>query len=626
MTQSVLAGPHPETVVIRVVTAFALLGTVVVLAVLFGGFFPGPHGMGHDYSFFLPDLLSNYYWAQVNGPWMPPWFTPAFCGGQPAFADPQSLYYSVPQLLAAFGDPVASIFWTLLVFGALGFLGCFLFLRQSMGTSVPAALVAGVFFALNGFFSHRMLIGHLAFHAMMLLPLLAWAVTAQSLRAKLRSPATWMGVVVGALVVAYWVFSGMLGLFVPVSLSLLAVLCLYGLTGAPLVAVMGRCLLSFVGGLALASAKIVGAFAYVQQFPRSGYELGGFVSTWDSVKFAFSALFLGPELIAGLDAGQVAMSRHEYEFSLTPVAGLLVILGAVVWLGRWLRSTPQRQAFRGRSVGLAFLLLLVMALPVVLNTAYGPQWQALLKSIPIIKSSSTLIRWFVVLIPVICVLVALSIDCISGDRRLRAALALTAIVAAVSIHFQSDTRFYAAQVYDPQPIQQAFQKARTTTDLPAIRNIAVMLDAHGNAVMPQSRNDYLAQGYSSLLCYNPIFGYRLEAFPLGTLHPGPALEVQNGYFNLKNPSCYLYPQENDCKPGTHFSLRQEVEARKFTEFRSFNYGVSWLQRLANGVSLAMVLVLGGYFVWIAARRYLKPRKTIKPGNPTDFRPKTSDQG
>jgi hypothetical protein len=582
--------------------AVALLGTLLALGVIYRDFFPGPHGLGHDYSFFLPDLLSNYYWAQVNGPWLPPWFTPAFCGGQPSFADPQSLYYSVPQLLAAYFDPVTSLFWTLQIFSALGFLGAYLFLYQSLTTSRPAAIVGAALFALNGFFSHRILVGHLSFHAIMLVPLLAWTATTISTHTRLRSPHSWSGVALGAVIVAYWVFSGMAVLLLPALLASLLLLCVYGLRGRPLAAPFIRLTASVLWGGAMCAAKVVASLAYMHQFPRTPYALGGLPTTLDSLQFAWAAVFLGPEHISAISAVQLAMSRHEFEFSVTPVAAILLISGGSLWIVRRLRRDHEKKLLTWRSTGLGLFLLIFLSIPIILNTAYGPQWEALLKAIPVIKSSSTLLRWFVIFIPVTCIAVALCIDTISNKTSLRGILASAAVLAAGFIHYQSDLRFYDSQPYDPRPIQLAFEKARSKPVLPAIQNMAVMVDDKGNAIAPLNRNDLLIQGDSSLLCYNPIFGYRLEGFPIGELHPGPALGVQNGYLNLKNPSCYLYPQENQCKPGTHFSIIQEGDAKDLLAYRSFNFRLSTLQHLANWLSLATVLSTVILFAWATLRK------------------------
>lgn len=197
---------------------------------------------------------------------------------------------------------------------------------------------------------------------------------------------------------------------------------------------------------------------------------------------------------------------------------------------------------------------------------------------------------------------ALCVDTISHRANLRAVLALAAVTFTVFFHYQSDRRFYAAQTYDPRPIQLAFDKARTGTAPPLIRTLAVMVDDKGNPISALDRNDLLVYSASSLLCYNPIFGYGLESFPIGSLHPGSALEVHDGFFNLKNPACYLYPKENQCTPGTHFSVSQQDAAKAFLAFRPFPYNTSPWQQLANGLSLFMLFGMVALLLWVAGRR------------------------
>jgi len=226
--------------------------------------------MGHDYSHFFPDLLANYYWARAEGPWSPPWFTPAFCGGQPAFPDPQSIYYSLPQALVAFFDPVRSIYLTLQALIALGFLGTWLFLRRSLNASVAASIVGAALFALNGFFSHRILVGHLAFHGIMLVPWLALAVTAPAGGRRITAADLMVRGAAGALIVAYWIVAGMAVLFIPALLSVFALVLLHGLGGGSVRMVAARMAVAGVLGLALAASQVAGALAYTRHFPRAG--------------------------------------------------------------------------------------------------------------------------------------------------------------------------------------------------------------------------------------------------------------------------------------------------------------------------------------------------------------------
>jgi len=95
----------------------------------------------------------------------------------------------------------------------------------------------------------------------------------------------------------------------------------------------------------------------------------------------------------------------------------------------------------------------------------------------------------------------------------------------------------------------------------------------------------VTKGYSQLFCYDPIFGYRLENFPKKGLEPGRILKENDGYLNLKNPACYIFPNENNCMPGDHFTIDQKEEAIAFANYKPFVFNIPIRQRIANSISL-----------------------------------------
>ncbi len=125
----------------------------------------------------IPGSFRRCWWAisgrQTNGWLIRPDFTPAFCGGVPFLANPQSVFFSVPQLLLLVFEPATAMFVTLVLFASLGAGGCYVLLRRHFGASPPAATLGAILFLLNGFMFYRMVIGHLTYHAFGVVPLLA---------------------------------------------------------------------------------------------------------------------------------------------------------------------------------------------------------------------------------------------------------------------------------------------------------------------------------------------------------------------------------------------------------------------------------------------------------------------
>jgi hypothetical protein len=120
-------------------------------------------------------------------------------------------------------------------------------------------------------------------------------------------------------------------------------------------------------------------------------------------------------------------------------------------------------------------------------------------------------------------------------------------------------------------------------------------------------NDTFIAGVSQVFCYNPIFGYRLEKFSADGLLPGDVLQSRDGFLNLKNPACYVFPRENGCRPGDRFRADQLEQARKFVAYRPFEFAMPRRQHLANAVSRWSLWLIGAlgvvWLAWKSARRF-----------------------
>ena len=578
--------------------AFSLL--LIAYHITFSQFFPNRNGMvGHDYSLGIPHLLAGYYWFQANGIWEVPWFTPAFCGGQPFFADPQSGYYSLGQLLTLVVDPLASAYLTMLLFATLGYWGFYVLLRRGFAVSRSAAVLAAAIFMFNGFFAHRMVVGHFGYHGIMLVPwfacflILPWRVKSNPwLR---NGVAGWAAGIVGA----YWVQSGLGTLIVPATLTVILIILLREIWRERLQ--MGQLVYrSFVGGLtmiAVSAAKVAAGLSFLSNYPRTDYLLPGYESVTASVEIAFLSLFVSTEDIAQrsdalLQNVQWGIGRHELEYGVTVVPLLIIAMGAAV--GIWRVITGRTRLILGKAqISALALVALILLAPIVLNT-YAVEWNAVLKQTPLLKSASTFVRWYWVFIPFFALVPALVLERNLG--AFRTSVAIVAVAMIVSLNLMQDRRVYALEPYDPGPTVHAYHRLRGEMAVPQIRGIGVYRDGQGSIVLPVHRNDALSQGYSPLYCYNPVFGYRLESFPFKDLHPGPVREVRNGHFNIKNPACYVYPKENDCSPGDHFRETQREEMEKFVSYRPFAFKISTAQRAANaltffGFAVSVLVVL-----------------------------------
>lgn len=578
---------------------------------------PGATLLGNDYSWFLPSMLDSHFWFKVNGLLAVQWFSPAFCGGLPKLANPQDLTYSLPQLFFSLADPIWGLRLTLLACGGLGLTGCYALLRGPFAASRAAALLGGAIFLFNGFFVERLIVGHLSFHAFMLVP---WAAFF-ALRAGRGARDVWppdvdlRWAVHGALcgiLMAYMLCSGMVHLILPAGLFLLGCGLLAALLRAPSFS-LGRFLLGLCAAgawaLALSAAHLLLSLAYLQHAPRDFYQIPTARHLIDLAAAVFMVLFLDtpdPErLNAILNESKWFLGHHEWAFGVSYVP---LLAGAIYLVMKAQRGRPWRQLRLPRPAGRTVLLLgglaVLFVLPLLLNLDL-PVFQALLKRLPLFRNSSNLLRWLCLYIPFAAVLGALALERSRLSGRLHAGCA--AMLVGLVILFNLGARHGdAAQVrFHPGRIVQGYERVEQGRLVPAVHSIVIAADRRGRQMQTLGRNDVMAEGKSQLVCYEPMFGYSLETFPFKTLRPGPALREKNGVLNVKNPACYLFPVENGCQPGDHFRVEQRAAAEAFLRYRPFPFAMSARQEWANRLFLLTALALFCLFGAAAAKALLR---------------------
>lgn len=588
-----------------VVFALVLMVVVGLHALVYGAYLPSADGrIGHDYAYSFPNFLAGAYWFHQNGALSIPWFTPAFAGGLPFYAHPANGYVSFPQAAMIASGPVFAARATLVVFAALGFAGAFLCLRRTFALSFAAALFGATLFTWNGFFSARMLAGHIVFHSQMLVPLAAWLLARPvPLSSRVRGLA--FDAVCAALIFAYMIQSGNVYGLVPAVLSCAVIALAAAWRGARLADSAIRLALALTIAVALCAAKLNAGIAFIESCPRVAYPLPGAFNEIGALALVVQSLFIFPSVDIGrgiLVNEKFRLERHEWDFDITWVALVLILAALYVYRHRL------RERVRGRrNIALVVSACVVLLVPVAVNV-YRPGWHEVLKHVPIVQNSSNLVRWFMTYVPVFCIAAALCFDALTHRARRRTAFAVLACVAVITTHLLRDRSYYANQPYSATTIENAARELRETGRVPAIDRCDGAIATDKSAPWPADRNDHLATGESRIACYEPIFGYALEWFPLRTLHPGPAREVREGIYNFKNPASYVFPAENGLQPGEHFRVGQEAQLDALLGYRPFEFAVSPRQRTAELINVcAGVAVL----VFLVACALWSLRRSVK---------------
>jgi hypothetical protein len=479
--------------------------------------------------------------------------------------------------------------------------GTYRLMRVAFGASRTASVIAAALFLFNGFYAHRMLIGHLTFHAFALTPLLMAMLLPRAGKAMPAIGEALIRACIAGFCLGYMFHSGMVHAIPPVLMACAIVILIHGMRFG--FQAWSWALLAGAGllSLGLSAGKLYAALSLANAFARDFYKLPGADNIAQLLWAVFSSVFWrpSPDVLVNSDWSQV---RHEWEYGLT-----LAPLFIVYYVYRDQPQNALRLPSRGFAwrTGLARVLAgifigILLLTPLALNF-YAPGWNAFLKQLPYFSSSSSLLRFFCLYIPVIIVGVALAIDRLPrSDVQLRLKVALVALAVIIVQNAITDRDYYNTETYDSSAIMAEYRRASNEATIRPVNRIEA-------AGVSSSPNDTLAHGGSSLPCYQPMFGYRLEKFPIGHLQPGPIFSAREGFLNFKNPACYLFHKENKCTPGDHFAASQIEEARALASYRPFAFQQPASQILATNISIASALAclfglaLGG-FLWRRVRR------------------------
>lgn len=556
---------------------------------VYSPFFSLDSTIGHDFSFFFPALLDGFYWHLRNGMLEVPWFSPAFCAGMPSFSDPQNLFYSPIQILSFITDPLTASLAALLLAGAMAYVGMYFYCVESLRVSAAAAVLGACLWMFNGFVAHHYLVGHVTFLPVMAAPLVAWSVVKAAERSG-YGIGRWSYAVFAGMVVTVCLHSGMAVLLLPFALSVLVLVALVALlyprAWQPLSI---WSLIAAICFIAMSAAKISAIAALLANLPRTQYRLPGFSSLTDLFLSIGAMYFLPDESIATFVGGKMVnlnfgLGTHEFAFYLSPIPIVVVMVALVcravpcgskrVLLNHlaWVRIVAGCVCLAGAAIALA-------------ANYYSPEWNEFLKKVPVLSSSTAPWRWLIIPMPLICVATALALDSVLRGNA-RTVVSVVLVVACVLFHLSSPRSTYENQGYDPSEIIKAFAEARMPDFEPEIRFLGAHVDANGNPLRVINANDLIANGISQVFCYNPLFGYGLELFDPSGLGPGSPRRVKGEKLNFKNPACYVFPRENECRIGDLFSASAKDLGRVdlLLRYKPWAFEKPWWQRSAEWTS------------------------------------------
>ena len=573
---------------------------LIIHQFIFQQFFPNFKNLvGHDYQQFIPNLMFGKIWFQNNFLSVP-WFTPSFCCGIPFFADPQSMYYSIPQIIFLIFDPILSIKIIFIILSAFSYVGTFLLTRKNFKFNIYISLLCASLFLFNGFFVYRAIAGHVAYLSYIFVPLYCFFLINST-----QNKSNYIYLVLSSIVFANFFHSGSGPIILIIFISILTVLLLYSHLENSL-KVFFKFFQSLILGVLISLSKITASLFFLNNFPRQ-YPATEFNSLASFIKTFFLSLFLKPnhkdfnESITSM----FPFGIHEMEYSVSVVP--IVLIFFIYFMDKkFLRLNYYNIRF-------IILLFIIFLIPILLNVNFLNQFQIIAK-IPILNSTWVQFRWMAIYILPIIIISGLLVENFKLDLNQKKYLVIILILVLLVQNLIKDNSWhFDDQRYSVKNAMDFSTKIRNGIDLEII-GPAILLDKSGSPKKVNNKNDMLFFSYSPLLCYQPIFGYGLEKLNAkqitfnskqllqdgSIMYYSNKLDEKDGHFMLFNPSCFLYPKENNCSPGDTFKISEKEKLIQFANYKKFKFKQNNIQIFSNYISFFTFLLSLLYLAYCLA--------------------------
>jgi len=549
------------------------------------------NGTGHDYSYFFPKMLDTLIFYQANGFTIQE-YTPSYCAGVFVYANPQSMAFSLPQMLLFFFDPIESVRLTYIAISLIGFIGIFLCSRE-LKVSSSASFFAAILFALSGFLLTRMIVGHLAFYSVFFAPLIAWFLMRSiSQYENMERVKSLTNLSLGSIFLAYSIFSGIGVMLLQSIIVICFFVILFGLKSKQLKISLVFLLFLLTISALLASPKIEASLALIEINPRGFYKLPGF-EFFDALKFIFTSLIWIPDSKTVNEAllnKDWVLSWHELYYGLSPI----ILIPFFALISSKFRRKISSSIKRNSSILILFILFSLI--PILLNY-YSPSWNAIIKEMPIIGQSSNLTRFIFILIPIFAIGSGLIFEKINLKKVYKLSFTLVTILfLGFYQYFVITLHLNPSKVeYKPNDIVNAWYEINENDKrAPAIDKLGFIRKTVNKRTLSKhapNLDKLFLIGVSNAMCYEPIFGYRFEKATTYKLLPGDIFQKVNNGLNFKNPACYVYPEVNNCPSNGQFSSQDKALLSSFAKRESVKFVYSSSREILNSLSFYLFIIL-----------------------------------
>jgi hypothetical protein len=567
--------------------------------------------VGHDYSG-VTSMLETYLHFRLNGITIQ-WYAPNFGGGLPAFPNPNNAQFSLLQALVFFVSPWQSIILSTIFFIFLGGYVCYYFFKRILQLHWTSSILGTIFFSATGFYLQRMAVGHLGYQILPLFAVILVVLLDSSLPRGIAG-------LIFALVISIMIQQAGYLFIITFGLTLFILFPLLYIYRPEIVSWKRITVVIALGGfiaLVISASKLAAVYAYMRFFPRlvaDTYQTPGLLSGLIGIVCQLlGTMNLAPLLLVDKTHGELLVlimqffSRApygywEFDMSMSPVVFGLLLAGVYSFVKR-----PKKYSglFTAQKKWIAWIVLLFFTwMTVEFILAKGLMYPYLSK-LPILSSLHVNPRYTVTFLFPLAMIAAIIYDkWISkwpARKVIRAFIlmnVLTLIPLSTYFMIQDDLQSRVYNITESEKIYAAI-RAGDTFDIIGIGDKSV------------DNTQALRLHLSNIAPYDPIFGYFDENLH-SEIRPGSIWEISDGYYNMTNPSGYVFPEINNSRPFERIPVTEKAQLEAFASHRDPGWKIPLYQQIldwVSGLSAAGVFAfLTFFFAWKLVNRYINKRK------------------
>jgi hypothetical protein len=561
--------------------------------------------VGHDYRLFISRLIDSHLYYKVNGLSIE-WYTPNFGGGLPAYPNPLQMQFSLPQLITWFINPYSAVLISTGIYIAIGFLFTYLFLCNVLELRPLPAILGADLFLINGFLIERVVVGHVNFLTFPLIIIPVYAI----FNFKLPS---WIAGALISLTGAVLVYSGgvyiaVIGLysaFIILPLVFFLKPELYSWRKILPVLIWGGILTALLCG-----SKLYATAAYMRFFPRTIHDqfrtnwitgLGGMIFQLVGTMNFYPILALIHKTSASYIVRLDAWTRTPYGFweldsSISPALLFLIIYGAVTTLFRKPHVEKNKIAYKKIIAGIC--LLFTISLVTEFSIAKGILYEQFSK-LPVLQSLHANTRFTSAFILPLAIIASKVFDgqirkWKSGTMSFIAFAVLSGVSLACMWSYYLMPMDVQSRSFDITTLTKTYQRSSAGETFPV------------NQIVPDM-NDYevfMLHASNTNYHYDPLFrDNNVLLTPL--VHEGSVFDVQDGYYNMTDPSSLVYPEANGATLFERIPVSDYWKLSDFINRRPSDWKIPLTQKLLDWVAgLTILIEICGILFFIAKRQIL----------------------